>query len=126
MNSHLFGFEKLVVWQQSKDLVLLIYKTTKGFPKEEKYGIVDQVKRAAVSVSANIAEGTSRFSGKEQAHFSQMAYSSLMEVLSHLYVANGLGYLKESDLDDIKKSILEISNLLNALRNYQIKRSEAK
>ncbi len=126
MKNHVFGFEKLVVWQQSKDFVLMIYNMTKGFPNEEKYGIVDQVRRAAVSVTANIAEGTSRSTGKEQAHFSQMAYSSLMEALSHLYVAKGLGYIQESDLSEIKKSILEISNLLNALRNYQIKRSNVK
>ena len=80
MNTYLLSFEKLEVWQLSKALAVDIYKQTQSFPAEERYGLVSQARRAALSISANIAEGTSRSSAKDQAHFTTIAFSSLMEL----------------------------------------------
>jgi len=124
--NHQFGFEKLEVWQLAKDFVVKIYKLTKEFPDFEKYGLISQINRASVSVASNLAEGTSRTSPKDQAHFSQLAYSSLMEVLCQLIIANELGYLDDVELAKLRKLSEEISNKINALRNYQLNKSTNK
>ena len=82
MSRTLFPFEKLRVWQSAREFVKEIYFVTRSFPASEMYGLTSQLNRAAVSVAANLAEGSSRTSRKDQAHFSQLAYSSLMEVAS--------------------------------------------
>ena len=120
MDNHVYSFEKLRVWQKSRKLVSRIYFLSQQFPHEEKFGITNQIRRAAISVPANIAEGVSRVSHKDQANFSQMSYSSLMELLSHLYIANDLGYLKPEKLKELRLEIFEISKLLASLRNAQI------
>ncbi len=116
-----YSFEKLRVWQKAREFALKVYQITDKFPSHEKFGLVDQISRAAVSVPANSAEGSSRLSARDQAHFTNMAYSSLMEVLSHLYLALDLNYVNEQIMDDIKSKTFEISNQLNALRKSQIK-----
>jgi four helix bundle protein len=73
-----YGFEKLQVWQDSKSLAVMIYKVTSTFPDDEKYGLTSQMRRAIVSVSSNIAEGSSRNTKKDQAYFYGIAYSSLV------------------------------------------------
>ena len=88
-----FGFEKLKVWQNSRELIVSVYKITNDFPKEEKYCLADQIRRAVISVASNLAEGSSRISVKDQAHFTNLAYSSLMEVLNQLYISNDLNYI---------------------------------
>jgi len=115
-----FAFEKLRVWQNSRELVGTIYKITNSFPKEERYCLVDQIRRAIISVASNLAEGSSRISSKDQAHFTTMAYSSLMEVLNQLYIANDLNYISREVFAELKIKISEISNQLNALRKSQI------
>lgn len=110
-----FGFEKLSVWHKAKDLALFIYRITKEWPTKETYGLVSQLTRAAVSVSANIAEGTTRFSDKEQKRFLEIAYGSNIEVLSHLMVSQGLGYCNDTELAEAKAKILEISKMLSGL-----------
>ena len=85
-----FSFEKLEVWQLAKELVLQIYGISKKFPDSEKYGLMSQMNRAAVSVASNIAEGSSRISKKDQAHFSQLAYSSLMELVKSFLTAKNM------------------------------------
>ena len=82
-----YSFEKLKVWQNARKFVLEVYQITDRFPKHEKFGFIDQIRRASVSISANISEGSSRISYKDQAHFTNIANSSLMEVLSHFYLA---------------------------------------
>ena len=77
--NHKFSFEKLDVWKQAKNLAVDIYKITEGFPEKERYGLQGQIRRAAVSVSSNIAEGSSRFSAGSKRNFYQIAFSSLME-----------------------------------------------
>jgi four helix bundle protein len=113
---HEYSFEKLRVWQRSREFVKQIYLLTRKFPDSERFGIVSQLQRASVSVSSNIAEGSSRKSGKDQGYLIQLAYSSLMECLSQLILAYDLGFISESELKEVRNQIEEISNLLNAYR----------
>ena len=115
-----FTFEKLRVWQASRVFVKDIYNVTNNFPREEKYSLIDQLRRASISISSNLAEGSSRISSKDQAHFTNMAYSSLMELLNQLYIANDLNYISNEIFIELKKKISEISNQLNALRKSQL------
>ncbi len=114
---HQYYFEKLRVWQKTREFVKQTYLITRKFPENEKYGLVSQLQRASISVSSNIAEGSSRKSKKDQGYFIQLAYSSLMECLSQLLLAYDLGFLKEPELNKIREQIEEISNLLNSYRN---------
>lgn len=112
-----YGFEKLVVWQNTRRLVKDIYCLTKTFPSEERYGLVTQIQRAVVSVSSNIAEGASRKSNKEQGHFYQTAYASLMEVLCQLTLCLDLGYITGESYEDTRNSVNTIAYQLNQLRS---------
>ncbi|MEA2077120.1 MAG: four helix bundle protein [Candidatus Marinimicrobia bacterium] len=112
---HVYGFEKLKVWKNSRIFSTKIYKLSMNFPSDEKFGLISQIRRATVSVTANIAEGSSRFSKKDFARFVQISYGSLMEVLSHAYLAYDLKYMNNKELDDIKYEAYQISNQLNAL-----------
>ena len=114
-----FSFERLRVWEDVMNLTKQVYQVSVDFPKEELYGLTSQIRRAIVSVSSNLAEGGGRLSGKEQARFTEIAYSSLMEVLSQLLVAKQLGYLSEEKTTEFRKQILPIANQLNALRDSQ-------
>lgn len=111
-----YGFENLQVWVDAKNLALLIYKDTKSFPNEEKYGLTSQIRRAIISVSSNIAEGSYRNTKKDQAHFYGIAYSSLMEVLSQVIISFELEYLPTDKYEKIRSEVEKISNKLNTLR----------
>jgi four helix bundle protein len=126
VGDHTYGFEKLHVWQNARRLVAQVYKVTTSFPKAETYSLVDQIRRAAISVPANLAEGTSRISPKEQAHFTAISYGSLMELLSHCYLAMDLQYIDREAFDELRNNIFKISNELNALRKSQFQRDEKK
>ena len=117
-----YSFEKLDVWQKSKSFSVLIYKITKDFPSDEKFGITNQLRRASVSIASNIAEGISRISYKEQARFSEIAFGSLMEVLNQIIISKELGYLEVEDYEKTRMDVDEISNKLNALKKAQISR----
>ena len=118
--SHEFSFEKLDVWKLSVQFVKEIYKLTKNYPDDEKFGIVSQLRRAAISISSNLAEGSSRISNKDKAHFTQISFGSLMEILCQLIISKELDYIDENQLFKQREKIEEISNKLNALRNYQL------
>ena len=90
-----YSFEKLEVWKDSVELVKLIYKITKQFPDEEKYGLVSQLRRASVSISSNLSEGTSRITNKDKAHFTTLSFSSAMEVVNQLIIAKELQFISE-------------------------------
>ena len=90
---YLHSFEKLNVWQDSIDLVESIYSIVKSLPSDEKYGLSNQMKRCSVSISSNLAEGTSRISKKEQAHFFTVAFSSTMELLCQIILCKRLGFI---------------------------------
>lgn len=117
---YVFSFEKLKVWQEAVELSVSIYKQTKDFPIEEKYGITSQLKRASNSISANIAEGTARITNKDKAHFSTIAFSSTMEVLNHIILCNKLGFISDDIYLNLRERIYKISNMLNALRKSQL------
>ena len=87
-----FAFEKLEVWQKSRDLVKDIYKVTANYPSEERFGLTSQLRRASVSVSSNIAEGSTRWSKKDQARFYEMSFGSLMEILNQLILSTDLKF----------------------------------
>ena len=106
--------------QQAFERANEIFEATKKFPSEEIFGLTNQIRRAAVSVTANIAEGSSRKSKKDFAHFLQISYSSLVEVLSHLFIAYDLEYFNEKVFITAKKDINKISNKINALYNSQL------
>jgi four helix bundle protein len=88
-----FSFEKLIVWQEARSLTKNIYKITKTFPDEERFGLTSQLRRAMISVCSNLAEGSSRAHSKEQTQFYQIAYSSLMEVLNQIIIESDLEYI---------------------------------
>ena len=117
---HTFAFEKLEVWKLDKKLATSVYKVTKSFPSEERFGLVSQMNRAAVSVASNIAEGSARRGRKDKANFYQIAYSSLMEVTSQLLIAKDLEFVQENTQSILRKKIYEISNKLHALYNSQV------
>jgi four helix bundle protein len=117
---HVYPFEKLRVWQDARALIKSVYQTTKSFPRSEVYGLTSQTNRAAVSVAANLAEGSSRTSRKDQAHFSQIAYGSLMELACLLIVAVDLEILSPDQEAKLRDEIEAVSRQLNALRNTQV------
>ena len=116
MIEQVYSFEKMEVWQLSRTFVTSIYKLVSSFPQEERYSLCDQIKRAAVSVSSNIAEGCSRSSLKEQKHFIEIAYGSLMEVYCQLILAVDLNYISAAQLSEVKITIDRISKMLGSLR----------
>ena len=117
---YIYSFEKLDVWNKARLLNTKIYTVSSKFPKQEIYGLTSQIRRAVVSVSSNIAEGTSRVSYKDKARFTSIAYSSLMEVLSQLILAVDLGYAENEEYDNIRPLIEEVGNKLNSLRKSQL------
>jgi len=118
--NHKYSFENLNVWQVAKSFTVSIYKRTENFPEHEKYGIINQLRRASISICSNIAEGNSRMSPKDRAHFFQIAFSSTMEVLNQLIIASDLGFLSEKELIELRDPIDEISNKLNSLYKKQL------
>jgi four helix bundle protein len=114
----LFSFEKLEVYKYLKKFVKDIYSITEEYPDKEKFGLVSQINRASVSVISNVVEGNSRESKKDKAHFIQLAYSSLMEVLCQLDISVDLGYLTKVKYDEMRVDIVKISKMLSGLRKY--------
>ena len=112
-----FGYRKLIAYQKAKEVVKKTYKLLKKFPVEERYAMCDQLRRASVSITSNIAEGVNRFSVKDKAHFIEMAYGSLMEVSSQFEIAEELGYVTAADRLSIDQLIEEDARLLSGLLN---------
>jgi len=109
------SFEDLSVWKRSHELVLKIYKMTKDFPKEERYGLVTQMRRAAISVAANIAEGFKRKGIKDKINFYNTSQSSLNELQYYTILVKDLRYTDSLELDKIKLLIDEVAKMLNGL-----------
>ena len=121
---YIFGFEKLQVWKEARILTVLIYELTEKFPDKEKFGLTNQMRRASVSIGANIAEGSSRFSAKEQAHFYSISYGSLMELMSDSFTALDLKYLNDEVFEKTKSIVQPLSLKINNLRNAAFAKSE--
>ena len=111
-----FGYRKLIAYQKAKDVVKRTYKLLKQFPAEERYAMCDQLRRASVSVSSNIAEGVNRYSVKDKSHFIEMAYGSLMEVSSQFEIAEELGFISCDDRLSMDQLIEEVARLLSGLQ----------
>ena len=107
--------KRLDAWQQAIALVTDVYKVTTGFPDEERYALVDQMKRAAVSVPSNIAEGAARQTSKEFAQFLHIARGSLSELDTQIEIAARLGYLQPADRTRLDGAIAGVSRLLSGL-----------
>lgn len=112
-----FGYRKLVAYQKAKEVVKRTYKFLKKFPAEERYAMCDQLRRASVSITSNIAEGVNRFSVKDKAHFIEVAYGSLMEVSSQFEIAEDLGYVTSEERLSMDQLIEEDARLLSGLLN---------
>ena len=112
----IYSFEKLDVWQKARELNLLLYKMTKDFPKEEIYGITSQIRRAGISITCNIAEGTSRWSNKEKVRYLEIAFGSLMEVLNCLIIATDLEYINEEVQYTLRETVDIVGSKLNNLK----------
>jgi four helix bundle protein len=108
-------FKDLKVWHKAHDLTLLIYEKTRGFPKEEIYGLTSQIRRAASSIGANIAEGCGRRSDPEMKRFVQIARGSASELEYHLLLAKDLCFLSADEFSTLEAKILEIQRMLTAL-----------
>lgn len=97
----------------------MVYETTRAFPSEERFGLIPQMRRAAVSISSNIAEGTARITKREQARFSEIAYASATELLAQCILALDLGFINMADYEQLREKIQEVTVMVNALRKSQ-------
>ena len=111
-----YAFEKLKAWQESRNLVVIVYQLLDKFPKFEKYALCDQIRRSIVSVPSNIAEGSGRISPREQLQFYEISYGSLMEAYNQLILASDLKYIDNQNLKDIQPQIDVVARMLNGLR----------
>ena len=116
------NYRELKVWQKSYYLCLMIYKTTKDFPKDERYGLISQTRRSAVSVPSNVAEGYGRKTTLDYLRFLYIAYGSLCELETQILISEGLNYIGAKKLEKICDDISEVERMLKAL----IKSLEAK
>jgi four helix bundle protein len=107
-----------MVWQKSMDLVVEIYRCTQTFPREELFGLTSQMRRASISVPSNISEGKGRYSTKELVQFLFSARGSLLELQTHITLAERLGYLDESQAAVLEQSSAEIGRMLNGMISH--------
>lgn len=109
------SYQELDVWKQAVDVTVTIYRVTTKFPSDEKFGLVSQMRRAASSIPANIAEGWGRGSTKEYIQFLLIARGSLMELETHLIIASRLGYLNSPQHDQLSNDLQRVGKMLNRL-----------
>ncbi len=108
-------FSDLYAWQEGHELVILIYEITKNFPRDEIYGLINQMRRSSVSVTSNIAEGFSRKTAKDKSHFYYMSKGSLTELQDQLYVARDVGYINESEFEKCYTKSIKVHKLINSI-----------
>jgi four helix bundle protein len=118
----MFRFEKLDVWHRAVRFAQQVYTDTRAFPDDERFGLTSQMRRAAVSISSNIAEGSGRMSSVDFARFLEIAYGSLMEVVSQASVAKLQGYLAEPSSRKLRDESEELARMLSGLRSKVVKR----
>jgi len=117
-----FWFEKLEVWQEARKINQVIYRLTRKFPREEIYAMTSQIRRASVSVSSNIAEGSGRNSDKDFAHFLEQSYGSLMELASVFFLSRDEGYVGEAELDPVLDQMERLAKRIASLnRSLEVK-----
>ena len=109
------SFQDLEVWQQGHSFVIDVYKTTKSFPKQEMYGLVSQLRRAAASITSNIAEGFSRYSYKDKNRFYYQSRGSVSECQNQIFISRDVGYLCPDKADHLLAKINKVNQILNGL-----------
>ena len=109
------SFTDLYVWKEAHKLVIMIYKVTKIFPKEEQFGLTNQIRRVAVSVTSNIAEGFSRNTFKDKTQFYSIALGSLTETQNQLLIARDIGYIENKIFQELGNQTVTVSKLCNGL-----------
>ena len=112
----LFGYRRLIAYQKAKEVVKRTYVLQKKFPAEERWALCDQLRRASVSITSNIAEGVNRYSVRDKVRFLEMAYGSLMEVSSQFDIAEELGYITTEDRISMDELIREVARLISGLQ----------
>jgi len=115
MENKIKNFTDLIVWQRGHRLVIDIYKTTLNFPKDEKFGLIDQLRRASISYTSNIAEGFGRDKPNDKSHFYTMALGSLYEIQNQLIISRDLEYVNSKQCNIMIDECIEISKMCNAL-----------
>lgn len=126
MSNKILSHRDLLVWQKSVDLVDLLYEMTDSFPKHELYGMSSQLRRAGVSVPSNIAEGNGRGTTQDYIRFLFTSYGSLMEVDTHVHLAQHRNYIRQGDEDRVIERLSEIGRMLNGLINSLERRKVAR
>jgi len=119
----MFRFEKLEVWHRAVQLADEIYALTRTFPQDERFGLTSQIRRSAISVSSNIAEGCGRSSDRDFAHFLEIAYASLMEVVSQLRISLRQSLIDEAKHNSLYRAAEELARMLSGLRSSLIRPS---
>jgi four helix bundle protein len=112
----MFNFEKLEVWPKAIHFADLVYRHTRAFPPDERFGLTNQMRRAAVSISSNIAEGTSRASKVDFARFVEIGTGSVFEVVSQSFIARNQGFLTEEQFGELYAAAEEQGRMLSGLR----------
>ena len=111
-----FFYKKLDAYQIAKEFTLYVYSLLKKYPSFEQFAICDQLRRAAVSVPSNIAEGMGRMAIKERIHFLEISYGSVIEVLCQLDISYSLGYISEQELDNAEEIASRLTKVMSGLR----------
>jgi four helix bundle protein len=118
--SYIYSFENLDVYKLAKDFIVDLYKLTGMFPKHEIFCLTSQIRRAAISVASNLAEGSSRSTDKDKAHFTQISYGSMLEIVCQLTISKELGYVSNNEYMVLRDKAEKITNKLKSLRNFQL------
>lgn len=112
------SFENLTAWKEAKNLALLCYKITKHFPREEQFALTNQIRRAAVSIISNIAEGASRTSFKDRVHFLDIAIGSIFELKAQFILSKEIGYISLDELAEVEQLSSHSLKLIYGYKNY--------
>ena len=118
------GYRKLDAYNKAQEMVKAVYVLLKNFPKEEQFALCSQLRRAAVSVTSNIAEGVTRYSYKDKVHFLEVSYGSLMEVMSQMETAYSLSYISQADLQNMELLVVQVARLLTSLQYSYMPKNE--
>jgi four helix bundle protein len=110
-----YAFEKMSVWQQARQVAKLVYLKTKGFPKEELFGVTSQIRRASISICCNLAEGSARIGPKDQDRFYEIAFSSAIEVVNLLILSTDFEYLTEAEYNTLRTEMERLTYSINKL-----------
>ncbi|WP_417238036.1 four helix bundle protein [Bizionia sp.] len=115
---YIYFFKKLDVWKEAIQLAVKTYKITDLYPSEEKFGLISQMGRCSVSMSLNIAEGTTRLTNKYKACFTTIAYSSSLELLNQTIISKELDFISEDNYNNMRLDLESMTHKINALRNH--------